>query len=73
MSHDCAIAVVSVIASFTNGSQFLKTWPFFLYVAVQGRASYGWIKCSCMAASAVTGLNVDPGGYAASIARSSAG
>ena len=36
---------------------------------MHGRTSYGFISPSCIAASAVTGLNVDPGGYAASIAR----
>jgi len=38
-------------------------------VGVHGSESYGLSRCSCIAASAVTGLKVDPGGYAASIAR----
>ena len=73
MSHDWAIAVGRVIEVFTNGSQFLKSWPATLYVPVQGSALYGDRMCSCIAASAVTGLNVEPGGYAPAIARSRAG
>jgi hypothetical protein len=42
-------------------------WPW------QGSVAYGEIRCSCIAASAVTGLNVEPGGYVAMVARLSAG
>jgi hypothetical protein len=62
VSHDCAIAVGSVIASLTNGFQLLKVWPATLYEPVQGSGLYGARMCSCIAASAVTGLNVEPGG-----------
>ena len=65
------------ICWLTYGSQFLNVW-FALslgewYVPVQGRYAYGETRCSCIAASAVTGLNVEPGGYVACSARFSAG
>src|SRR5205814_6617622 len=44
-----------------------------LYVGVHGRYAYGDTRCSCIAASAVTGLNTEPGGYVACTARSSEG
>ena len=62
MSHDWASAVGSVIGWFTNGVQFLKVWPEVLYVGVHGSDWYGDRMCSCIAASAVTGLKVEPGG-----------
>ena len=56
------------IAWSTNGSQLWKTCFFGLrsfgevYEPVHGRYAYGETRCSCIAASAVTGLNVEPGG-----------
>ena len=44
-----------------------------LYVGVHGRYEYGESMCSCIAAIAVTGLNVDPGGYSPEMARFSDG
>src|SRR5665213_716641 len=43
------------------------------YDPVQGRYAYGDTRCSCIAASAVTGLNTEPGGYRPISARSSDG
>src|SRR5438105_5868835 len=40
---------------------------------MQGRYAYGDTRCSCIAASAVTGLNTEPGGYVAWSARFSEG
>ena len=44
-----------------------------VYVPVQGAVDEGEIRVSRIAASAVTGLNVEPGGYGPSIARLSDG
>ncbi len=64
MSHEFASAVVSVIGSFFVGSQFLKIclsrptsiWPVH-WIGLDGLSRPSWIP-----ASAVTGLNVEPGG-----------
>ena len=64
MSHDCASAVVSVIGAFVNGFQFSKrnlSRPYSAY-GVHWMYSYGESRPSEIAASAVSGLNVEPGG-----------
>ncbi len=43
------------------------------YVPVHGSVEYGERMCSCIAASAVTGLKTEPGGYVPCSARSSDG
>src|ERR1041384_1794222 len=62
-----------LIDSLTYGSQFLKTWCELssgaLYVPVHGSSAYGEIRWSCIAASAVTGLDAEPGGAAPRRAR----
>jgi hypothetical protein len=64
VSHELAIAVVSSIGSFTNGFQFAKTCLSSPTI----RCGEHWINSvglrspSWIAASAVTGLNVEPGG-----------
>ncbi len=57
------------------GSQFLNGNLSSPYVAVgvHGIDSYGASLCSCIAASAVTGFQVEPGGYSAWVARFSPG
>ena len=45
-----------------SGVQLLNTFLYAVNVGVQGIISYGVIRCSSIAASAVTGLNVEPGG-----------
>ena len=62
MSHEAPIACGRVIGSFENGSQFLKTCPCTSNFGVHWRVWNGEISRSCIAASAVTGLNVEPGG-----------
>ena len=64
MSHDCASAVVSDIGAFVNGFQFLNWNLSSPYVAdgVHWMYSYGESRPSEIAASAVSGLNVEPGG-----------
>ena len=64
MSHDCASAVGSVIGMFVYGFQFLKrcsSRPYSAY-GVHWMYSYGESSPSEIAASAVSGLNVEPGG-----------
>ena len=65
------------ICWLTFGSQLWNTWCDLSfgdwYVPVHGRYAYGETRCSCIAASAVTGLNTEPGGYVACIARFSDG
>ena len=67
MSHEAAIASDIAIGRLTFGSQLRKTWsapvtPGTVYEPVQGSCEYWSTRCSWSAASAVIGLNVDPGG-----------
>ena len=64
MSQDCESAVVSDIGAFMNGFQFLNTCLSSPYSAdgVHWMYSYGESSSSEIAASAVSGLNVEPGG-----------
>ena len=65
------------ICWFTFGSQLWKVRCDLssgaVYVPVHGSVAYGDTMCSCIAASAVTGLKTDPGGYVAWSARFSDG
>src|SRR3954447_18563767 len=49
--------------------QFLNGCWYAVYTGEHSSGSLGETRCSCIAASAVTGLNVEPGGYDALIAR----
>ena len=67
MSHEAATASDIAIRRLTLGSQLRKTWsapvtPGTVYEPVQGRSEYWSTRCSWSAASAVTGLKVEPGG-----------
>ena len=62
MSHEAASAVGRSIASFTYGFQLRKVVPSISIFPVQESGSYGPTSCSRIAARAVTGLNVEPGG-----------
>ena len=64
MSHDCESAVESVIGMFVYGFQFLNRCSSSPYSAngVHWMYSYGERRPSEIAASAVSGLNVEPGG-----------
>ncbi len=79
MSQEYASAVGMSICWLTAGSQLWNCcgWTALSYLEayepVQGRYAYGKTMCSCIAASAVTGLNTEPGGYVPTSARSSDG
>ena len=55
------------------GSQFLKSCFAIVIRPVQSSVSYGETSRSSIAASAVTGLKVDPAGYVPAIALSTPG
>jgi len=59
-----ASASDKVIGRLTYGSQFLKTCSSRPYFAsgVHWMDEYGESRCSCIAASAVTGFQTEPGG-----------
>jgi hypothetical protein len=54
--------VVIVIGSFAKGSQFVKVCPSMTSLPVHWMSSSGATRPVSSAASAVTGLKVDPGG-----------
>ena len=71
MSHDCESAVASVIGMFVYGFQFLNFCSSRPYVASGVHWMYSCAESSPsdIAARAVSGLNVEPGGYTPAIAR----
>ena len=63
-THASAFGIV--IGAFTYGSQLWNSgahrFAGYVYDRVHGSVEYGTTRCSWSAASAVTGLNVEPGG-----------